>query len=110
MDHKAKAKAAWERSLEVVGLSSAMSHQYQSKKNLHKNPSEWPAHLLLGLEAINASKNPAHPEEERTRSYAIGTKYIEKAFNANNRNAAAANALCDFFLRKGDQKRVCLRY
>jgi RNA polymerase-associated protein CTR9 len=61
---------------------------------------------LLGIEAINNSKNPQQPEEERTSSYVAGTKFIERAFNGNQRNAAAANALCDFFMRKGDLKRV----
>ncbi len=71
-----------------------------------QHPSEWPAHLLLGLEAINASKNSTLDEEDRAKAYSIGAKHIEKAFNLNQRNAAAANALCDFFLRKGDHKRV----
>ena len=35
-----------------------------------------------------------------------GTKLIETAFKANNRSAAAANALCELFLRKGDHSRV----
>jgi RNA polymerase-associated protein CTR9 len=35
-----------------------------------------------------------------------GTKLIEKAFNANQRSAAAANALCELFLRKANHKRV----
>jgi RNA polymerase-associated protein CTR9 len=35
-----------------------------------------------------------------------GTKLIEKAFHANNRSAAAANALCELFLRKGNHSRV----
>lgn len=35
-----------------------------------------------------------------------GTKYCERAFNGNNRNAAAANALFDFFLQKRDKKRA----
>ena len=40
-----------------------------------------------------------------------GSKLIERAFNGNQRNASAANALCDIFLRKGQYKRVswCLR-
>lgn len=37
-----------------------------------------------------------------------GTKLIETAFKANNRSAAAANALCELFLRKGDYSRVCI--
>jgi hypothetical protein len=36
----------------------------------------------------------------------VGSKLIEKAFNSNQRNASAANALCDIFLRKGQYKRV----
>jgi RNA polymerase-associated protein CTR9 len=36
----------------------------------------------------------------------IGSKLIERAFNGNQRNASAANALCDIFLRKGQHKRV----
>ena len=37
-----------------------------------------------------------------------GSKLIERAFNSNQRNASAANALCDIFLRKGQYKRVRL--
>ncbi|KAI5118232.1 hypothetical protein M0805_008868 [Coniferiporia weirii] len=87
MDQKVKAKACWERSLEV-------------------NPSNWAACLLLGLEAINNSKNPDEDDEDRTESLIKGTKYCERAFNGNNRNAAAANALFDYFLRKGDKNRA----
>ncbi|KAH7920613.1 TPR-like protein [Leucogyrophana mollusca] len=87
MDHKAKAKAAWQRSLEV-------------------NPSQWPAQLLLGLESINASKAENQPEAIRAQSFLAGTKFIEKAFNANQKSAAAANALCELFLRKGSYKRA----
>ncbi|KAG9316871.1 hypothetical protein JVU11DRAFT_2947 [Chiua virens] len=87
MDHKAKAKAAWQRSLEV-------------------NPSEWAAQLLLGLESINASKTGDQTEQERAQAFLIGTKYIEKAFNANQKSAAAANALCELFLRKHNLKRA----
>ncbi|KAH0828123.1 hypothetical protein J3R83DRAFT_3795 [Lanmaoa asiatica] len=87
MDHKAKAKAAWQRSLEV-------------------NPSEWAAQLLLGLESINASKARNQTEQERAQAFLIGTKYIEKAFNANQKSAAAANALCELFLRKNNLKRA----
>ncbi|KAF8160649.1 RNA polymerase II-associated protein [Crassisporium funariophilum] len=87
MDHKLKAKAAWQRSLEV-------------------NPSEWSAQLLLGLESINASKNDNLAESEKTQSFLFGTKLIETAFKANNRSAAAANALCELFLRKGNHSRA----
>ncbi|KAH8118914.1 TPR-like protein [Phellopilus nigrolimitatus] len=86
-DQKAKAKACWERSLEV-------------------NPSSWAASLLLGLQSINSSKNPDEDDDDRTENLIKGTKYCERAFNSNNRNAAAANALFEFFLRKGDKKRA----
>ncbi|KAF8893448.1 RNA polymerase II-associated protein [Infundibulicybe gibba] len=80
LDHKAKAKLAWQRSLEL-------------------NPSEWSVQLLLGLEAINASKNENITEAERTHSFL-------SAFNANQKSAAAANALCELFLQKGNHKRA----
>ena len=73
---------------------------------LKKNPSEWSGQLLLGLEALNASKNPELSEDERIQELMIGSKLIERAFNSNQRNASAANALCDIFLRKGQHKRV----
>ncbi|KAH9988468.1 RNA polymerase II-associated protein [Russula compacta] len=87
MNHREKAKAAWERSVEV-------------------NPSEWSGQLLLGLDALNASKNPDLTEDERIQELMVGSKLIEKAFNCNQRNASAANALCDIFLRKGQYKRA----
>jgi hypothetical protein len=73
-----------------------------------QNPTEWSAALLLGLEAINASKDEAnHPEAERVHLFVTGTKYVERAFKASNqRTAAAANALCEVFLRKGALDRV----
>jgi len=73
-----------------------------------QNPSEWSAQLLLGLEAINASKDERQAEEERTRLLFTGSKYLERAFNANQRNASAANALCEIFIQKGNSKRVKL--
>ncbi|CAL1706150.1 unnamed protein product [Somion occarium] len=85
MDQKAMAKAAWQRSAEV-------------------DPSAWPSHLLLGLEAINASKNENQPEEERRTEFLVGTKLVEKAFKTNQKNSAAANALCELFIRKGQYK------
>ncbi|KAH9991808.1 RNA polymerase II-associated protein [Russula vinacea] len=87
LNHRDKAKAAWERSMEV-------------------NPSEWSGQLLLGLDALNASKNPDLSEDDRIQELMIGSKLIEKAFNSNQRNASAANALCDIFLRKGQYKRA----
>ncbi|KAF5380573.1 hypothetical protein D9615_004659 [Tricholomella constricta] len=87
LDHKSKAAAAWQRSLEV-------------------NPSEWPAQLLLGLEAINSSKSDTHSEADKAGLFLQGTKLIGEAFNANQKSAAAANALCEVFLRKGNYKRA----
>ncbi|KAG6370018.1 hypothetical protein JVT61DRAFT_12537 [Boletus reticuloceps] len=87
----AKAKAAWQRSLEV-------------------NLSEWAAQLLLGSESINASKAGSQTEQERTQAFLVGTKYIEKAFNANQKSAAAANMLCELFLRKKNLKRRSERF
>ena len=74
--------------------------------NGEQNPTEWSGQLLLGLEALNASKNPELSEDERIQELMIGSKLIERAFNSNQRNASAANALCDIFLRKGQHKRV----
>ncbi|CCL99651.1 uncharacterized protein FIBRA_01671 [Fibroporia radiculosa] len=85
MDYKAKAKAAWQRSAEV-------------------NPNEWSPQLLLGLEAINSSRNESQTQEERKNELIVGTRYIERAFRANQRNSAAANALCELFLQKGQHK------
>jgi hypothetical protein len=62
---------------------------------------------LLGLESINASKTENLSEQDRAQAFLAGTKFIEKAFNANQKSAAAANALCELFLRKGSYKRVC---
>ncbi|KAI0338297.1 TPR-like protein [Trametopsis cervina] len=87
MDHREKAKMAWERSLEV-------------------NPSQWPASLLLGLDSINCSKDEKLSENERRQEFMLGTRMVEKAFNTNQRNSAAANALCELVLRKGQPKRA----
>ena len=106
MDQKAKAKAAWHRSLEVVCNEYLLKKLFERRK--HQNPGEWPALLLLGLESINASKNDHLMEAERTHAYVTGTKMVEKAFNINKKSAAAANALCELFLRKGDYKRVSI--
>lgn len=59
--------------------------------------------MLLGLEAINSSKNPDDDDEERTENYLKGSKLCERAFNLNNRNAASANVLFDLFLQKGNK-------
>ncbi|KAJ7049931.1 RNA polymerase II-associated protein [Mycena amicta] len=87
LGHKAKAKAAWQRSLDV-------------------NPDESPAQLLLGLESVNASKNESILESERAALYTTGTRLLERAFKANQKSAAAANALCELFLTKGDNTRA----
>lgn len=71
-----------------------------------QNPGDWSAQLLLGLEALNASKNENQSEEERREEFITGTRLIERAFNANQRNSAAANALCEIFLQKGQTKRA----
>ena len=44
------------------------------------------------------------PEAVRRQEFLIGTRLIEKAFNANQRNSAAANALCSYFRRRGDNR------
>ncbi len=71
-----------------------------------QNPSQWPAQLLLGLEAINSSKNEGQSDEDRKRAFVVGTKLIESAFNANQKNSAAANALCELLLRKEKYSKV----
>lgn len=87
LDQKENARKCWERSLEV-------------------HPDDcWAANLLLGLEAINSSKDPqTGDEEERAAAYFKGTKLLERSFKANNKNAAAANALCSYFRRRGDHR------
>jgi RNA polymerase-associated protein CTR9 len=75
-------------------------------KHIHQNPTDWSTHVILGLDDINRSRDAKRPDEERAASYTSGTKHIEKAFRANNKNAAAANALSEFFLRKGDTNNV----
>ncbi|KAF5346312.1 hypothetical protein D9758_011483 [Tetrapyrgos nigripes] len=87
MDRKDKAKMAWQRSLEL-------------------NPSDWSAQLLLGLEATNAGKDERFSEEQRRQFLLAGSKYLERAFNANQKNASSANALCEIFIQKGNGKRA----
>ena len=55
---------------------------------------------------MNTSKNENQTDAERARAFVTGTKLIERAFHANQRNAAAANALCDVLVRKGQLKKV----
>jgi RNA polymerase-associated protein CTR9 len=112
LGHHAKAKAAWQRSVEVVCPAPFLFCPFvpAQTRRIFQNPGEWPAQLLLGLEAINSSKqqdpNNFRSEEECTRAFVTGTKMVEKAFNANQRSASAANALCELFLRKGNHSRV----
>ncbi|KAF9010665.1 RNA polymerase II-associated protein [Cyathus striatus] len=87
---KVKAKAAWERSLEV-------------------NPKEWAAQLLLGIESVNSSRGDSVTESERTHAIFYGSKLIEQAFKANQRNAAASNALSGLLLQMGQKVRVCVQ-
>ncbi|KZV99295.1 TPR-like protein [Exidia glandulosa HHB12029] len=77
-----KARMAWARSLEV-------------------HPDHYPALVLLGLASINASKDVRLPDSERAAEYALGIKFIERAFKFCKESAAAANALAEMFLRKG---------
>lgn len=107
MDHKAKAKAAWQRSIDVVWFSVYLySHDICILTFGVQNPGEWSAQLLLGIEALNTSKDEAQSEEDRREEFLRGTRLIERAFNANQKNSAAANALCELFLQKGQTKRV----
>ena len=55
---------------------------------------------------MNASKNETLPEEDRRYHYIQGTKSINLAFKANQKNSAAANALCELLLRKGQSEKV----
>lgn len=105
MDYKEKAKMAWERSLEVVSPSQVLCF-VPFIDPVVQNPSQWPAQLLLGLDAINSSKDEKLSEIERRQEFLLGTRFVEKAFNANQRNSAAANALCELLLRKGQHKKV----
>jgi RNA polymerase-associated protein CTR9 len=97
MGHKAHAKAAWERSAELVGYLRSPS-RFLVKFIFFQYPSEWTTQLLLGLESINASKSATATDEERASLFLSGTRMLERAFKANNKNAAAANALCEVFL------------
>ncbi|KAG1772187.1 hypothetical protein EV702DRAFT_1270699 [Suillus placidus] len=72
----------------------------------HQNPTDWPAQLFLGLESINTSETKNLSEKDRAQAFLAGTKFIEKAFNANQKSAAAAYVLCELFLRKGSYKRA----
>ncbi|KZT29077.1 TPR-like protein [Neolentinus lepideus HHB14362 ss-1] len=87
MNYKEKAKVAWQRSVDLY-------------------PDGWAAQLLLGLEAVNSSKDESKEVTERTQALVMGTKLIETAFRANNRAAAAANALCELLLMKGNYGRA----
>lgn len=106
LDNKVKAKAAWQRSLEVVSVYYV--HCVINTQEFRQNPDGWPAQLLLGLEAINASKDETRPDDERAREFISGTRLVQRAFQANQKSSAAANALCETFLQKGNNSRVRL--
>jgi RNA polymerase-associated protein CTR9 len=72
LDDKAKARAAWQRSMEV-------------------NPDAWPSQLLLGIDYMNTGK-PLETDEQQ-EFYREGTKMVEKVFKKHNKNAAASNIL-----------------
>ncbi|KIM30492.1 hypothetical protein M408DRAFT_15487 [Serendipita vermifera MAFF 305830] len=84
---KVKAKKAWERSLEL-------------------HPKHWVPELLLGLEALNASKDSKRTEEQRHHAYAVGSKHIERSFGTNQKNAANANCLSEYFIRRGEPRKA----
>ncbi|KAG9220389.1 hypothetical protein CCMSSC00406_0006654 [Pleurotus cornucopiae] len=98
MDYKSKARAAWHRSLEL--------HDQQVAELGEDDGEGWPAQLLLGLDGINSSKNEQQPEQERKRLFVTGTKLVETAFRTNRKSAAAANALCEIVLQKGNHKQA----
>ncbi|KAI6107525.1 hypothetical protein EV401DRAFT_1891997 [Pisolithus croceorrhizus] len=82
MDHKAKAKAAWQHSLEV-------------------NLSEWSAQLLLGLESINASKTGTKYIEAAFKANqkspvvtnALCELFLRKSIEASRRTVQFADTL-----------------
>lgn len=67
---------------------------------------QWAAELLLGVEALNSSKDLKTTDHQRSASYAAGFKHIERAFNSNQKNAASANCLAEYFIRRGDARRA----
>ncbi|KAF8306266.1 TPR-like protein [Clavulina sp. PMI_390] len=83
LGHKDRARSAWQRSVEV-------------------DPANWASHLLLGLDALNGSKDTSKSSEETAQLYKRGMELLQKVFKLNNSNAAAANALSDFCIRRGD--------
>ncbi|KAG9042943.1 hypothetical protein FS842_001965, partial [Serendipita sp. 407] len=87
LGEKQKAKKAWERCLEL-------------------DSGHWVPQLLLGLEALNASKDPQKTEEQRRQAYATGSKYIERSFHGNQKNGATANCLSEYFIRRGEQRKA----
>ncbi|PVG02568.1 TPR-like protein [Serendipita vermifera] len=87
MGDKSKARRAWERSLEV-------------------HPKQWATELLLGLESLNSSKDGKKTEEQRHQAYAQGSKSIQRAFTMNQKSAAAANCLSEYFIRRGETQKA----
>jgi RNA polymerase-associated protein CTR9 len=72
-----------------------------------QHPKEWPAKLLLGLEGLNSIHDDTLTDAQRAQAILAAAKgYLEPAFNANQRNASAANALCQLMLQKRESKKV----
>lgn len=61
---------------------------------------------MLAIDYINQSKDAGKPDDERAAAYAMGTKLAQKSFRTNNKGAASANALSEFFFRKADLNNV----
>jgi len=38
----------------------------------------------------------------------VGSKHIERSFGTNQKNAANANCLSEYFIRRGEPRKVCL--
>lgn len=83
--------------LEIIELSLSVSL---------KDTGSWSPQLLLGLEAINASRDFSKSDQERAVLLKGGLGRIEQVFKLNKSNAASANVLSDFFLQKGDAAKV----
>lgn len=101
-----KAKMAWQRSVELVRYVG----RYFCERliiALCQYPDDWPCQLLLGLEAINSSKDPACLPQDTATLYRNGLALLQRTFRLNTSNASSANALSDFFLRRKDNAKVC---
>ncbi|KAG8900293.1 hypothetical protein FRB99_006134 [Tulasnella sp. 403] len=91
LNEREKARLAWERSLEV-------------------NPDNTAAKLLLGLHAMNHSKETSDDvsQEDRQESFAHGSKLLTSVFKSvpfSSTGAAAANAVAEILQRQGFPER-----